>query len=128
MKIAFGALLGLLIFANQASAEAISLVCGGSMRRYLPTHQDINVAPEASSLDISNRQIITPIGTYPITQVEETKITFGTRALKGTLDRLTGAMLIFQRPDGDKTDMQTNMPPQVQMYADLKCSVAKRMF
>jgi hypothetical protein len=128
MKIAFAAAVVLMISSRQAYAEVVSMVCGGSMRRYLPDRMDMEIAPAAASLDIANRQIATPLGAFPITQVDDTSITFGTRSLKGILDRLTGMMNIFTRPEGDKTDMQTSMPSQVQMHSELKCSVAKRLF
>jgi hypothetical protein len=128
MRAGLATLLALVLCSNQASAEVVSLVCSGSMHTFAPSPMDIKFEPQASGLDIEHREIITPVGNFTITQVNDTVITFGNPAVRGTLDRLTGAMLVLWRYEGDTTDMQSGVPHKLKQHAELKCSVGKRLF
>jgi hypothetical protein len=127
MKISF-AILVLLALSNQALADVVPMVCSGLMHVYGREPIEANVPSGAASVDIPNKQVVTPIGSFPIFRVEDNAIAFGIPSIAGRLDRLTGKMEIYARPDGDKTDMRSSMPAKLMTFTELNCSVAKRMF
>src|SRR5450631_2322264 len=110
MKLAITALLALVVTSNQASADVVPMVCGGVMHLYVPEHADAEVPPGAASVDIPNKQVVTPIGSFPITRGEDNAIVFGIPSIAGRLDRLTGKMNMYARPERDKTDMRFGVP------------------
>jgi hypothetical protein len=110
--------------ATMSSAQTINLVCGGTMHQYQPQKKEGDVVPAGTIVDLTAKKIATPVGEFQIAAIEEKEITFGAQGEEpivfGTLDRLTGTMNVFWRRREDQSKMV--------MYAELKCSVAKRLF
>jgi hypothetical protein len=124
MKAAMG-LASLLLAISITGAEAIDLRCSGVMHTYKGKHIEATVLPQATTVDLEQRRIATPVGEFHITEVSEGSISFDDPKSKqlavfGTLDRVSGLMRIFWRDPGDNTHMA--------MYSELNCSAAKRLF
>jgi hypothetical protein len=119
-----------------ASAQAVSLACGGTYHVYPPEEpMEGTVAPTASSVDIADKRINTPLGEYRISSIDGEQIFFDKPATAtfnfvthGSLDRVTGKMMIrWLRPEDDAKEraLQT---VHMARYADFTCSAAKRLF
>jgi hypothetical protein len=110
--------------ATMSSAQTINLVCGGTLHQYQPQKKEGDVVPAGTIVDLTAEKIATPVGEFRISAIEEKEITFEAPGkdpiVFGTLDRLTGAMNVFWRRRDDQSKMI--------MYAELKCSVAQRLF
>jgi hypothetical protein len=122
---------------SQALAQAVDLACGGEYHMYAPEEpMDTTVAPTASSVDVASKKIITPLGTYRISRIEEERLFFDKSpsptfnfVTHGSLDRLTGRMLIqWVRPEEDAKPRTVGQTMQMARYAEFMCSAAKRLF
>jgi hypothetical protein len=120
---------GLLIFLALATtitpAEAIDLSCQGVMHTYEMKQKEGTVDPGAAVVDLEHKRIATPVGSFRITTISDDSISFDDPNSKqlvvfGTLDRISGLMRVFWHHPGDNS--------QAAMYAELKCSTAKRLF
>ena len=62
-KIAFTFLAASVAIASDAaSAQTVNLVCGGAYHMYAPEEpMDATLEPTASSVDLANKRIITPL-------------------------------------------------------------------
>lgn len=116
-----------MIVMGTAPAAAVDLTCSGVMHTYNPKHIEATVAPGATVVDLDNHDITTPVGEFEITRVSEDSIAFGGRSpsypgltIFGTLDRVSGHMTVFWRKPNDTT--------HAEMYSELSCSKAKRLF
>jgi hypothetical protein len=107
------------------------------MHHYPPEQRiDVTVAATASTVDLSTKWIVTPIGEYRISRVSEEQIAFGAPATQGfdlvtngTLDRLTGKMLImWYRPEEYAKSQTVGQSSHMARYAELMCSTATRLF
>ncbi|MCK1274428.1 hypothetical protein IVB46_04120 [Bradyrhizobium sp. 61] len=118
----------LLLLSNTGRAATIDLTCSGVMHSYVPKHIEGAVAPQATVVDLENQFITTPVGEFEIGTVSDDSISFKAESppsypglsVFGTLDRLTGLMRIFWRKPNDNT--------RAQMFAELNCSKARRLF
>lgn len=115
----------LILASTIACAGAVDLTCGGVMHTYQATHIQGSVAPGATIVDLEQRRITTPVGSFRVIDISEDSITFDDPREKqlivfGTLDRLSGLMRIFWRNPQNSTKMAR--------YAELNCSIAKRLF
>jgi hypothetical protein len=124
MKLLFAAgLLVLLLNSNEASAEAVSLVCKGTFYNYEATTVKSSVGPASASLDIENNRLQTPVGTFHIRSVEETSISFdeprSELVVFGTLDRLTGAMTASWTTPAEDAKRKSMLPHKARAYVDL---------
>lgn len=113
------------LIATVVPAAAIDLSCKGTMHTYEMEKKQGIVEPGAAVVDLEHKTISTPVGGFRITKIAEDSISFDDPASKGmvvfgTLDRISGAMNVFWNRPGNTT--------QAAMYADLKCSAAKRLF
>jgi hypothetical protein len=126
----------LIASACPASAQAVNLACGGVYHVYPPEEPlEATVAPTASSVDLANKAITTPLGEYRISSINDVQIFFDNPAspsfnfvAHGSLDRVTGKMMIrWLRPEEDvrEKSLQT---VHMARYAELTCSAAKRLF
>jgi hypothetical protein len=120
---------------GSAFAQAVNLTCVGELHIYEPERIDATVDPTASAVDLASKEITTPLGTFRLSRIEENRLTFDGAATRefnlvthGSLDRLTGKMVItWLRPEQDakyKIGELNNMA----RYAELRCSIAKRLF
>lgn len=97
---------------------------------------DATVAPTASSVNLASKKITTPLGEYRISRVEDEQLFFDKPAsptfnfvTHGTLDRLTGRMLIrWVRPEEDARAQVVGQAAHMARYAEFMCSAAKRLF
>jgi hypothetical protein len=132
MKIWIGAALVLLLNSNDAFAEAVSLVCKGTYYDYEASTVKSTVEPAAATLDIENNRLQTLIGTFHITRVEDTTISFdkpgSALIVFGTLDRLTGGMTASWTTPAEDAKRKLMLPHKARAYVDLTCSPAKRLF
>jgi len=133
MKVLFTAgLLMLLLNSNESFAEAVSLVCRGTYYDYEASTVKSTVGPAAGVLDIENNRLQTPIGTFHITNVEDTSINFdkpgSSLIVFGTLDRLSGAMTASWTTPAEDEKRKSMLPHKARAYVDLTCSPAKRLF
>jgi hypothetical protein len=118
--------LAVLVFASYtARAEAVDLSCSGVTHTYRPKHIEMEVAPAAANVDLQEHKISTPVGTFHITTVSETEVSFDQPTnrryvVDGTLDRVSGLMKVFWH--------LPNEANQMTMYSELNCSIAKRLF
>jgi hypothetical protein len=94
---------------------------------YSPKHIEATVDPKDTVVDLDNRSIVSPVGEFNIITIAEDSISFGGESpsypgltIYGTLDRVSGHMTIFWRKPGATTKME--------MYSELNCSKAKRLF
>jgi hypothetical protein len=113
-------------------ANAIDLSCRGVMHTYAMEKKQGTVDPGAAVVDLEKKRIATPVGSFRITRILEESITFDdpTSNLKvfGTLDRVSGAMNVFWRTPEQEAQLQAHLSSVAEMYAELKCSAAKRLF
>jgi len=121
-----GPLVSLALAVTIAPAEAIDLSCQGVMNTYEMERKQGTVGPGAAVVDLEHKRIATPVGSFRITTISEDSISFDDPTSKelvdfGTLDRISGAMNVFWRHPGEDNS-------HAAMYADLKCSAAKRLF
>lgn len=83
-------------------------------------------------MDLEKKRIATPVGNFRITRISDESIAFDDPTSKlvvfGTLDRVSGAMNVFWRTAAQEAKVQAGLPSAAEMYADLKCSAAKRLF
>jgi hypothetical protein len=90
------------------------------------------VDPGAAVVDLEKKRIATPVGNFRITRILDESITFddptSNLLVFGTLDRVSGAMNVFWRTAAQEAKVQSGLPSAAQMYAELKCSAAKRLF
>jgi hypothetical protein len=132
MNVQFIAALALLLNSNQAFAEVVSLVCEGTFYNYEANTVKSKVGAAAATLDIENKRFQTPVGTFHITSVEETSVSFdeprSALVVFGTLDRITGTMTASWTTLAEDAKRQSLLPHKVQAYVDLTCSTAKRLF
>jgi hypothetical protein len=108
-----------------APAAAIDLSCKGVMHTYEMEQKEGAVDPGAAVVDLEQKRIATPVGNFRITTISEDSISFDDPSSKqlvvfGTLDRISGLMRVFWRHPNDNS--------RAAMYAELKCSAAKRLF
>ena len=137
-KIAFTFLAASVAIASDAaSAQTVNLVCGGAYHMYAPEEpMDATLEPTASSVDLANKRIITPLGEYRISRVEDAQLYFdkpGSPTFNfvthGTLARTTGKMLIrWMRPEEDAKAQVIGQTAHMARYAEFTCSTAKRLF
>jgi hypothetical protein len=115
-----------------APAEAIDLSCMGVMHTYAMKQKEGLVDPGAAVVDLEKTRIATPVGNFRITRILEESITFDDPTSKllvfGTLDRVSGAMNVFWRTPDQEAKVQAGLPSSAEMYAELKCFAAKRLF
>jgi hypothetical protein len=116
--------LGTAASGNELRAQVIDLECKGPVNQYEPK-KILGIAGDGGTrVNPDQNRITAPFGEFRITQVEETKIYFDDPSsaleVSGTLDRIAGQMTIFWRRPKEVA--------RVSMYADLKCSIAKRLF
>jgi hypothetical protein len=85
------------------------------------------VQPQATTINLEEKYITTPVGEFDIKTVSEGSISFGDVGKMwkdvnafGTLDRVTGLMTVFWRNPND--------PAHMAAYSELHCSAAKRLF
>ncbi|WP_027576593.1 hypothetical protein [Bradyrhizobium sp. WSM1743] len=117
----------LAIVIGTAPAAAIDLTCSGVLHTYKPRHTEATVAPQAAVVDLDRRVISTPVGRFDINKIADDTISFGGESpsysgltIFGTLDRLTGLMTVIGQKPGNTA--------QAEMYSELNCSKAKRLF
>jgi hypothetical protein len=124
-------------FICPASAQTVNLACGGMMHHYPPEERiDSTVASTASSVDLTSKKVVTPIGEYRITGSSDGQISFGAPATAnfdlvttGTLDRTTGRMLIrWYRPEEYAKSQIVGQTVHMLRYAEFSCSTATRLF
>jgi hypothetical protein len=125
MKTAAFLLIFLALAITIAPAEAIDLSCTGVIHTYDLEKKQGTVEPGASVVDLEQKRIATPVGSFRIKTIAEDSITFDDPTSKefvvfGTLDRISGLMRVFWRLPNDTS--------RTARYAELKCSAAKRMF
>jgi hypothetical protein len=125
MRIVTGLLVSLTLAVTIAAAEAIDLSCQGVMHTYEMKQIEGTVEPGAAVVDLEHKRIATPVGSFRITTISDDSISFDDPNSKelvvfGTLDRISGLMRVFWRHPNDNS--------KAAMYAELKCSAAKRLF
>jgi hypothetical protein len=115
-----------------ASAQTINLVCGGKFHQYDPEGRTATVPPAATTVDLAKKLILTPVGQYRISKVEETKIYVAEErqdfSVWGTLDRLTGKMDIFWERLAERAKRRAGSPSKFAALLELQCSVSNRLF
>ena len=120
------------VFNGAALGQTITLVCSGKMYESEPDKIESTVGPGAATLNLELKRVSTPVGDFRITKVEDTKISFDDpeKQLKvfGYLDRLSGQMTVFWRRPEEEAKMQAGLISKMVMYAELSCSVSKRLF
>lgn len=113
-------------------AEAIDLSCKGVMHTFAMETKQGTVDPGAAVVDLDRKTIATPVGNFRITRILDESITFDDPTSKllvfGTLDRVSGAMNVFWRTAAQEAKVRAGLSSTAEMYADLKCSAAKRLF
>ena len=124
-------LTALVVGASAGSAFAVSnLSCGGLMHFYPPEEpMDLNVPPGASSVDFPNNKIVTPMGEFRLSRIDEQQITFDAPATssfnyvtRGTLDRSSGRMqIMWLRPEQDAKTRAVGQSAQMARYAEFIC-------
>jgi hypothetical protein len=132
MRTVAGFIISLALAITIAPAEAIDLSCRGIMHTYAMEKQQGTVDPGAAVVDLEKKRIATPVGNFRITNISEESVTFDDPSSKflgfGTLDRVTGAMNVFWRTAAQEAKVKAGLSSVSEMYADLKCSAAKRLF
>lgn len=120
---------------RSASAQAANLSCSGTLRVYRPDSFNATVPPTSTTVDLASRSITTPLGTYRINFVSESGVMFGAEPTPssnfvtfGSLDRLTGKMLISWMTSEEHTKFQAGKSAQASRSAELNCTVAQRLF
>lgn len=124
------------VFASAASSAAIAapieLTCNGTLHQYLPTVVHAALSPTVAQVDLEAMRISTPFGRYGITSVDNSSVSFnGTWKgflVAGALDRTSGAMNMRWLSKEEQTKLDRGEKAQMGMSADLKCSVASRLF
>jgi hypothetical protein len=90
------------------------------------------VPPAATTVDLAQKLILTPVGQYRISKVEETKIYVAEErqdfSVWGTLDRLTGKMDIFWERLAERAKRRAGSPSKFAALLELQCSVSNRLF
>jgi hypothetical protein len=125
MQTVTGLLISITLAITIAPAEAIDLSCKGVMHTYEMKQKEGTVDPGAAVVDLEQKRIATPVGSFRITNISDDSISFDDPKSKqlvvfGTLDRISGLMRVFWRHPEDTSKMA--------MYSELKCSSAKRLF
>jgi hypothetical protein len=125
--------MGVIAISTAASGQTVDLMCGGKFYQYEPSKIESSVAPRATRIDLHRKRISTPVGEFRISNAEDTAIFFkevlpGPLLVFGRLDRLSGEMTIFWRRPEEEEKLQAGLTAQTAMYADLRCSVSKRLF
>jgi hypothetical protein len=132
----FGAvLLALATGVRSAGAQTTNLSCSGTLHVFEPDRFDASMAPTSSVVDLAGRKITTPLGTYRISSVHESGIMFGAAPSPdfnfvtfGSLDRLTGKMLISWMTSEQHTKLQAGQTAQASRSAEFNCTAAQRLF
>ena len=118
--------------ASSAAAAPIELTCNGTLHQYLPTVIHAAVSPTATQVDLETMRISTPFGRYGVTGVDKSSVSFnGTWKgflVAGSLDRTSGEMNMRWLSREEQTKLDRGEKAQMGMSADLKCSVASRLF
>jgi hypothetical protein len=125
MRTVTGLLICLALATTITPVEAIDLSCQGAMHTYEMKQKEGTVDPGAAVVDLERKRIATPVGSFRITTISDDSISFDDPNSKqlvvfGTLDRISGLMRVFWRHPEDNS--------KAAMYAELKCSAAKRLF
>jgi hypothetical protein len=114
-----------------AVGQTVKLLCNGMVHQYEPNRVD-GTASGAATVDIDGKRIVTPVGQFRITKVEETAIYFDDprKQLKvfGYLDRLTGKMTVLWRRPEEDFKGQSGLQHKMSMYSELSCLMAKPLF
>ncbi|MBR0792146.1 hypothetical protein JQ631_23935 [Bradyrhizobium manausense] len=116
-------------------AQAVNLTCRGRYHVYPPEESiDASLPPSASSVDLAAKRIVTPLGAYTLSQIDEDQLTFDAPAsptfgfiTHGTLDRVTGKMLIWWFLPPEYERFKGNRSAHAARYAELECSIARRL-
>jgi hypothetical protein len=99
--------------------------------QYEPNRME-GTATGATTIDLENERIVTPVGDFHITRVEDTSVTFDDPGKKlvvfGNLDRMTGKMTVFWRRPEEEARMRAGLTSKMSRYAELGCSASKRLF
>ena len=99
MIIALATVLVLVVQGDQIVSEITPMICGGTLHSYLSSATESDIEFGAATLDFANKRLVTPVGNFRITKVDDASITFDKPDDKlkvfGTLDRLTGTMNAF---------------------------------
>jgi hypothetical protein len=118
MRKVTGLLVSLALAVTIAPAEAIDLSCQGVMHTYEMKQKEGTVDAGAAVVDLEQKHIATPVGSFRITTISDDSISFDDPKLRefvvfGTLDRISGLMRVFWRHPNDNS--------KAAMYAELKC-------
>lgn len=112
-------------------AAPVELLCNGTLHQYVPTVIHAAVSPTPTQVDLETMRISTPFGRYGIS-VDNSSVSFnGTWKgflVAGSLDRTSGEMNMRWLSKEEQTELNRGEKAQMGMSADLKCSVASRLF
>lgn len=116
------------------ASQSVDLVCAGDMFLYdiEPYKVHSTAAPAATSVDIENKRILTPFGEFRISWMDAGKVSFdgeqGHLRVSGSLDRQTGKMTaVWQTPE-EQAKVRAGQSGRASMFAELNCSLSKRLF
>lgn len=118
-------------FQLHAAEQLIGLVCSGTIIGFEPQRTEATVSPGATTIDLEQKTISTPIGKFRIKTVDEASISFEDAAgqlVFGYLDRFTGRMRISWRSAEEVAKMLAGKPWKESAYSELTCELAKRRF
>jgi hypothetical protein len=108
MRTVTGLLMSVTLAITVTPAEAIDLSCTGVMHTYKPKHVEATVDAGAAVVDLEQKRIATPVGSFRITNISDDSISFDdprskNLAVLGTLDRISGLMRVFWRQPEDNS-------------------------
>jgi hypothetical protein len=119
-------------FNTSALGQTIDLTCNGSIHHYEPEALKATVGPAATRVDLERKRIVTPFGEFRIRKVEETTIYFDNPGMElvvdGRIDRVTGKMTVIWRSPEEEAKMRAVGSSKAAQFAELRCSVSKRLF
>ena len=118
------------------ASQSVDLVCAGDMFD-VPGLADRRRArnsarPAATSVDIDNKRILTPFGEFRISWMDAGKVSFdgeqGHLRVSGSLDRQTGKMTVVWQTPEEEAKVRAGRSGRGSMFAELNCSLSKRLF